>query len=73
MEAKKTTYNILGYIYTKHNLSKYLEGLKHPLIGLHPGNIEENPEGLENKNDELKRQETFNYEASDSNRMNKML
>ena len=38
-EAKRTTYNILGYIYTRHNLAKYLDNLKHPLIGLHPGNV----------------------------------
>jgi len=38
-DAKKTAYNIMGYIYTRPNLSKYLDNLKHPLIGLHPGNI----------------------------------
>ena len=38
-EAKRVAYNILGYIYTRPNLSKFLDGLKHPLIGLHPGNI----------------------------------
>lgn len=40
VEAKKVAYNILGYIYTRHNLSKYLDNLKHPLIGLHPGNVQ---------------------------------
>ncbi len=72
--AKKLTYNILGYIYTKQNLSKYLEDLKHPLIGLHPGNVEDNPpEELVAKEDDIKRQETFNYDASSSNRLNKIL
>jgi hypothetical protein len=73
--AKKTTYNILGYIYTKHNLAKYLDNLKHPLIGLHPGNVEDNPpedlKGIEEGG--IKRSETFNYDASESNRMNKAL
>jgi hypothetical protein len=44
------------------------------LIGLHPGNVDENPpEELAAKEQDLKRAETFNYDASDSNRMNKVL
>lgn len=38
-EAKKKAYNVIGYMYSKQSLSKYLDNLKHPLIGLHPGNL----------------------------------
>jgi hypothetical protein len=36
-DAKKAAYNIIGYMYTKPRLSRFLEGLKHPLMGTHPG------------------------------------
>jgi hypothetical protein len=36
-DAKKAAYNIIGYMYSKARLSRFLEGLKHPLIGMHPG------------------------------------
>lgn len=44
------------------------------MIGLHPGNVDENPpDDLAIKEEDLKRAETFNYDASDTNRMNKVL
>jgi hypothetical protein len=72
LAAKKVTYNILGYIYTKHNLSKYLDNLKHPLIGLHPGNIEDNEE-LKQAEAAGQALETYNYDTSNSNKLNKLL
>ena len=37
--AKKKAYNIIGYMYNKPGLSKYLDKLKHPLLGQPPGGI----------------------------------
>lgn len=39
LEAKNAAYNILGYMYSKPRLSRFLDGLKHPLIGMHPGTL----------------------------------
>jgi hypothetical protein len=70
-EAKRTAYNILGYIYTRPNLAKYLESLKHPLIGLHPGNIQpDDGAGIEEGKEQL---ETFNYDKSDSSKISKVI
>ena len=33
----KLSHNMLGYMYSKPRLSRFLDGLKHPLIGMHPG------------------------------------
>jgi hypothetical protein len=38
-EAKKAAFNIIGYIYSKPRLSRFLEGLKHPLLGIHPATL----------------------------------
>jgi hypothetical protein len=40
---------------------------------LHPGNVEENPDELLGKEEDLKRSETFNYDNSESNKINKVL
>jgi hypothetical protein len=37
--AKKKAYKLLGYMYGKPHLSRFLDNLKHPLIGLHPGSM----------------------------------
>jgi|LauGreDrversion4_2_1035121.scaffolds.fasta_scaffold1475141_2 hypothetical protein len=37
--AKKKAYKLMSYMYGKPHLSRFLDGLKHPLIGLHPGQL----------------------------------
>ena len=37
--AKKKAYNLIGYMYSKQNLSRFLDSVKHPLIGIHPGSL----------------------------------
>jgi hypothetical protein len=37
--AKKKAYTIIGYMYSKQSLSRFLDTLKHPLIGMHPGSL----------------------------------
>ncbi len=62
----------MGYIYTRHNLAKYMDNLKHPLIGLHPGNVKQLEPGADEAQ-QLARQETFNYDNSESSKLNKMI
>ena len=38
-QAKRKAYNIIGYMYSKHALSRFLDNIKHPLIGLLPGQL----------------------------------
>ena len=75
--AKQKAYNIIGYMYSKSNLSRFLDNLKHPMIGMHPGSIRQ-----QDTQNELntKRQDsgqmildTINIENSESSKLSQML
>lgn len=70
--AKKKAYNIIGYMYSKQNLSRFLENLKHPLIGLHPGAMK-TQETQGDRKDSPMILETINFENSESSKLSSML
>jgi hypothetical protein len=39
LEAKRKAYNMIGYMYSKPSLSRFLEGLRHPMAGKHLGTL----------------------------------
>lgn len=61
--AKKKAYNIIGYMYSKHNLSRFLETLKHPFLGAHPNSLQ-SQETQTNLKPEAPVLETINFENS---------
>ena len=38
-EAKIKSFNIIGYMYSKPHLSRFLEGLRHPMVGQNLGSL----------------------------------
>lgn len=73
--AKKKAYNIIGYMYSKANLSRFLDNLKHPMIGMHPGAIKEQETQMEKKKKSESTQvlDTINLENSESSKLSSML
>ena len=39
LEAKRKSYNMIGYMYSKPALSRFLDGLRHPMAGQHLGTL----------------------------------
>ena len=70
--AKKKAYVIIGYMYSKQSLSRFLDSLKHPLIGLHPGSLQAQ-ETMKDKKDLPMVLETMNFENSESSKLSQML
>ena len=70
-DYKKHAYNIIGYMYSKVQYSKYIEKLKHPHIGLHPGSLPTNENDKEA--DAPKRQETSLIENNESSRLQALI
>lgn len=82
--AKKKAYNIIGYMYNKPGLSKYLDKLKHPLLGQPPGGgislhtqeTQGNAGGntaRATKPDKEGVLETLNFENSESSKMTQLM
>lgn len=83
--AKKKAYNIIGYMYNKPDLSRYLDKLKHPLLGQPPGGLhslhthetQANAGGNTARATKPEKEagvlETINFENSESSKMSQLM
>jgi len=71
--AKKKAYKLLGYMYGKPHLSKFLDNLKHPLIGLHPGSMNTQESTAKKASEKQEVLETGPIEHSESSQLSQLV